>query len=154
MCIKGMTHNKIHIIRPGCPLPSIALQMPNRGLKHHSFNFIYPKRTDSGKLEIKTCQLLFCDKYNTYEIWNLSGPQFYSEMYSLYTDLWDQNNYLSNKINNLCQTSFNAYFQVISTRLKVVFSLIKMHVLNQIINIYNHHQGILDQTVVHKVPLH
>ena len=30
-------HNKIHLIIPGCPRPSIALQEQNRGLKHQSF---------------------------------------------------------------------------------------------------------------------
>ena len=25
-CVRGMIHNKIHRIRPGCPRPSIALQ--------------------------------------------------------------------------------------------------------------------------------
>ena len=32
-----MIHNEIHLISPGCPRPSIALQMQNRGLKRHSF---------------------------------------------------------------------------------------------------------------------
>ena len=32
-----MIRNKIHLIRPGCLRPSIALTVQNRGLKHHSF---------------------------------------------------------------------------------------------------------------------
>ena len=32
-----MIHNKIHLIRPGCLQPSIALTVQNRGLKHHPF---------------------------------------------------------------------------------------------------------------------
>ena len=35
-----MIHNKIHLIRPGCFRPSIALTVQNHGLKHHSFHFI------------------------------------------------------------------------------------------------------------------
>ena len=31
----GMIHNKFHLISPGCPQPSIALQQ-NHGLKHQS----------------------------------------------------------------------------------------------------------------------
>ena len=34
---QGMIHNKIHLISPGCSRPSIALQVQNGGLKHHSF---------------------------------------------------------------------------------------------------------------------
>ena len=33
----GPIPNKIHLIRLGCPRPSRALTVPNRGLKHHSF---------------------------------------------------------------------------------------------------------------------
>ena len=33
----NMIHNKIHLIRPGCLRPSIALTVQNRGLKHQSF---------------------------------------------------------------------------------------------------------------------
>ena len=33
---RGMIHNKIPLINPGYPRPSIALQVQNRGLKHHS----------------------------------------------------------------------------------------------------------------------
>ena len=41
-CTRGMVHNKIHLINPCCPGPSIALQVQNRGLKqHHSF-ILYP----------------------------------------------------------------------------------------------------------------
>ena len=36
-CTRGMIHNKIHPISPGCPQPSIALQVQKRGLEHHSF---------------------------------------------------------------------------------------------------------------------
>ena len=36
-CTRGMLHNKIHLTSPSCPLPSIALQVQNRGLKHQSF---------------------------------------------------------------------------------------------------------------------
>ena len=32
-----MIRNKIHLISPGCPHPSIALQVQNRGLKQNSF---------------------------------------------------------------------------------------------------------------------
>ena len=32
----GIIHNKIHLIRPGCPWPIVAL-VQNRGLKHQSF---------------------------------------------------------------------------------------------------------------------
>ena len=39
-----MIHNKIHPISPGCPRPSIALQVQTHGLKHHSFHFISPAR--------------------------------------------------------------------------------------------------------------
>ena len=34
-CTRGKILSKIHLISPGCPRPSIALQMQNRGLKHH-----------------------------------------------------------------------------------------------------------------------
>ena len=34
---RGMIHIKLHLISPGCPKPSISLQMQNRGLKHHLF---------------------------------------------------------------------------------------------------------------------
>ena len=33
---RGMVHNKIHHIHPGCLRPSIALTVQNRGLKHQS----------------------------------------------------------------------------------------------------------------------
>ena len=36
-CARGMIHNKIHVICPGCLRPSIALTVQKRGLKHHSF---------------------------------------------------------------------------------------------------------------------
>ena len=40
---QGMIHNKIHLISPGCPQPSIAfLTMQNHGLKHHSFHLLPP----------------------------------------------------------------------------------------------------------------
>ena len=32
-CTGGMIHNRMHLIVPGCPRPSIALQVQNRGLK-------------------------------------------------------------------------------------------------------------------------
>ena len=32
-----MIHNKINVIRPGCPQPSLALEVQNRGFKHQSF---------------------------------------------------------------------------------------------------------------------
>ena len=32
-CTRGMRHNKIHLINPGCPWSSIALQVQNRVLK-------------------------------------------------------------------------------------------------------------------------
>ena len=35
----GMIHNKIQLIRPGCPRLSIALQVQNHGLKQNSFPF-------------------------------------------------------------------------------------------------------------------
>ena len=35
-----MIHNKIQPFSPDCPQPSIALQMQNHGLKHHSFHSI------------------------------------------------------------------------------------------------------------------
>ena len=38
-CTWGMMLNKIHLIRPGCLWPSIALTVQNRGLKHQSFHF-------------------------------------------------------------------------------------------------------------------
>ena len=34
-----MNHRKIHFISPGCPLPSIALQVQNCSRKHLSFIF-------------------------------------------------------------------------------------------------------------------
>ena len=48
MCVgsrtRGIIHNKIHLISPGCPLPSIALQVQDRGLKHYSFQPNMPKQ--------------------------------------------------------------------------------------------------------------
>ena len=37
----GMIHNKIHLIRPGCLRPCIALTVQNCGLKQQSFHFIF-----------------------------------------------------------------------------------------------------------------
>ena len=34
---KGAFHNKIQLISAGCPRSSIALQVQNHDLKHHSF---------------------------------------------------------------------------------------------------------------------
>ena len=44
-CNRGMIHNKIHFSSPGCPRPSIALQMQNRDLKHHSFHLLQSEYT-------------------------------------------------------------------------------------------------------------
>ena len=41
-----MIHIKIHLISPGCPRPSIALQVQNRGLKQ--FHFIQWGHRGSG----------------------------------------------------------------------------------------------------------
>ena len=38
-CTRGMIHNKLSLISPGCPRPCIALQLSNRGLQHHSVSF-------------------------------------------------------------------------------------------------------------------
>ena len=39
---RGMIHNKIHLISPCCPRPSIASTVQSRGLKHHSFIHSFP----------------------------------------------------------------------------------------------------------------
>ena len=40
-CARGMIHNKIKYIRPGGLLPSIALTVQSRGLKHDSFIHLF-----------------------------------------------------------------------------------------------------------------
>ena len=37
-CTRGMIHNKIPLISRGCPRSSVALQLQDCGLKHHSFH--------------------------------------------------------------------------------------------------------------------
>ena len=37
ICARGMIHNKLHLIRPGCLQPSTALTEQIRGLKYQSF---------------------------------------------------------------------------------------------------------------------
>ena len=46
-CTRGMIQHKIHLNNPGCPRPSIALKMQNRGLKYLPFNCFRWKVRDS-----------------------------------------------------------------------------------------------------------
>ena len=43
-----MVHDKIHLIRPGCLRPSIALTVQNRGLKHQSFIYLFVGEKGEG----------------------------------------------------------------------------------------------------------
>ena len=60
-CTRGMIHAKIHLISRGCPRSSIALQVQNRGLKHHSFiySFIQGSSCDSARWA-GNCSALVC----------------------------------------------------------------------------------------------
>ena len=37
---RDMIDNESHLISPGCPRTTLALQVQNRGLKHHSFQLL------------------------------------------------------------------------------------------------------------------
>ena len=57
-CTRGMTYNKINLVSPGCPRPSIALQVQIRGLKHHSFIILWLIRFQFFSLRVVTVTLL------------------------------------------------------------------------------------------------
>ena len=44
-CTRGMFHNKIHLISPGCPWSSIALQIQNDALKHLPSQHVQPMQS-------------------------------------------------------------------------------------------------------------
>ena len=52
-----MIQNKNHLIRPGCPRPSIALdlEVKNRVLKRHSFDFVMCNLKLPAETEINCC---------------------------------------------------------------------------------------------------
>ena len=65
---KGMIHNKIHLISPGCPQPRIALQyLQNHGLKHQSLHilqhlFLLFQPTADGRYQCSLCPLTFASQ--------------------------------------------------------------------------------------------
>ena len=55
----GVIRNNIHLISPGCPRPSVAFQVQNRGLKYHSFCFI-PYTPEVERIYFSSYFILHC----------------------------------------------------------------------------------------------